>query len=297
MKYIIIILALFLQLFLSFKLLVKKNNLKDKNTPSIKPSIKPSNTPSIKPSNTPSIRPSNTPYITPSNTPSNPIYIDIYESKDGLVSLIDKWIKIKDNDINKPYDFTGYFKSHFDNREINLDLKNKSRPIITVIDRNNVNNCDLCPILEGDSPNPIGLIRDKYDFILTDLTTNTPFGKWSLIKMNNEYMYEPILNLKKGYITYKVLNLDNSDKNKRVILPLIFKKDKNSYKIITIDKNEVEENNYYICQQPLNSPSPSSTNMCYKIIKSIEYVGLGVMIKLDDTKYGLYHNITNTRAL
>jgi hypothetical protein len=252
--------------------------------------------------NTPMSSQTNTPMSTPTNTPmSTPyksnIYVDIYESKNGVFNLIDKWIKTKDNDTNSFYEFIGYFKSSNDNRNIHLDMENKWKPIITVTDNEKLSDCSLSLILAGNSPNPIGLIRDKHDFILTDLNTNTPFGKWSLIIMNQNYLYEPIVDLKKGYITYKISNLDNSDKNKRVLLPLIFKKDNNDYTILTIDKSNIEQNNDYICQQPLNSPSPSNTNLCYKVIKKIEYPGLGVMIRLSDTMYGLYHNITDTRPI
>ena len=230
---------------------------------------------------------------TPKSINSNNVYIDIYELKNGDFSISERWTKMKNNDTNSDYQFTGYFQSNINGREIHLDRQNITKPYIIINDPN-----ELSPIttlltlsLEGDSPSPIGLVKDSksFDLILTDLKTNSPFGIWRMIKWSKDFVYETVMDLQKNIFTKQILRLDGTDTNNRAVIPMVFKNSNNEYTILSIDKSNIEQENDYKCQQPSNSPTGS--NLCYKIKAAKKFKGLGVIIRLSDTKYGLYNNI------
>lgn len=225
---------------------------------------------------------------------SNNVYIDIYELKNGYFSLSETWKKIKNNDTHSDYQFTGYFKSN-NGRDIHLDRQNMSKPYIIINDPG-----ELFPIttlltlsLEGDSPSPVALVKDtkSSDLILTDLKSNSPFGIWRMIKWNKDFVYEPIMDLQKNIFTKQILHLDGTDTNNRAIIPMVFKNSNNEYELLSIDKSQIEQNNDYKCQQPSNSTPTPCSNLCYNIKTAKKFKGLGVIIRLNDTKYGLYNNI------
>lgn len=232
---------------------------------------------------------------TPKSINSNNVYIDIYELKNGDFSISERWTKMKNNDKNSDYQFTGYFQSNINGREIHLDRQNMTKPYIIINDPNELSSITtlLTLSLEGDSPSPIGLVKDSKssDLILTDLKSNSPFGIWRMIKWSKDFVYETVMDLQKNIFTKQILHLDGTDTNNRAIIPMSFKNSNNEYTLLSIDKSQIEQDNDYKCQQPLNSPTGS--NLCYKIKTAKKAKGLGVIIRLTDTKYGLYNNIYN----